>query len=190
MLSSPWHVLVLHMYIGKSVILGDAADVEEAPAAAHLSLFMDFISYISTSCAQIANDCQAKLYEIQRNIHTRTYKGADCNLNRWNLWNSLHINSSRVFISIIFYDAALIKKHDTLLHLSLFMEYFIQFFITTIIIVFAYFSQPNSHSPPLACVALNESLKCKYINTKLLYEYLACPNWHFGLCFIAKGAPK
>lgn len=23
--------------------------------------------------------------------------------------------------------------------------------------------------PPLACVALNESLKCKYINTKLLY---------------------
>lgn len=62
--------------IWKSVILGDGADVEEAPAAvtaAHLSLFMDFISYISTSCAQIANDWQAKLYEIQRNIHTYIY---------------------------------------------------------------------------------------------------------------------
>lgn len=162
MVSSPWHVLVLHMYIGKSVILGDAADVEEAPAAAHLSLFMDFISYISTSCAQIANDCQAKLYEIQRNIHIHMhiYIGPDCNLNRWNLWNSLHINSWRVFISIIFYDAALIKKHDTLLHLSLFMEYFIQFLLQRLLLFSLIFLSPTPNSPihPLWLVSLSTSL--------------------------------
>lgn len=144
---------------------------------------------------KLCANCKRLPSEIVWNTEEYTYIlyiGADCNLNRWNLWNSVHINSSRVFISIIFYDAALIKKHDTLLHLSLFMEYFIQFLLQRLLLFSLIFLSPtpNSHSPPLACVALNESLKCKYINTKLLYEYLACPNWHFGLCFIAKGAPK
>lgn len=84
-----------------------------------------------------------------------------------------HINSSRVFISIIFYDAAQVKnKMNTILFYTWVCLWNISVFITTIIIVFAYFAQNNLPICPflflfVLCRSRSESLKCKYINTKL-----------------------
>lgn len=84
-----------------------------------------------------------------------------------------HINSSRVFILIIFYDAAQVKnKMNTILFYIWVCLWNISVFITTIIIVFAYFAQNNLPICPflfpfVLCRSQCESLKCKYINTKL-----------------------
>lgn len=84
-----------------------------------------------------------------------------------------HINSSRVFILIIFYDAAQVKnKMNTILFHTWVCLWNISVFITTIIIVFAYFAQNNLPICPflflfVLCRSQCESLKCKYINTKL-----------------------